>query len=704
METFDFALKIRESMNDSLHVASTLNNIAICLRSTNQEDAAIKTYIKSYNIFEDLNDTIGKASSLNNIGLILYDQNNYDSSIAYFYRALDLKKLLSDTLSIANTYGNIGRVLAKKGDFKGAIENLKLGASQFEKLNNSFGRAFIYSNLAQIYLDQNLPNRAHPYIIKSQEITGTQENSAQVLTNIKLLSDYYYQVGNYKESRELLAVYSKKIENLFTDRISNQVAELSFMFDNERLDKERKILEVNLELEKVKLQKVQFRQITLILIAILLLSLLGISLVFMRRFRQKRDEFARVNSELNHLNNHLEKIVENRTPDLLATLKKAQESDKQKSTFLANMSHEVRTPLNGILGFTKLLYDESLSPDNRKQYIDIINRRGRNLLQIINDLINISLLDSGQVEIKNTSFNLNQLMYDLFTIFNSESFSKKNPDVEIKLHLSLSDSRSNIIADPNRIEQIFTNLLDNALKFTTQGSVEFGYYIENSHAIKFFVKDTGQGIAEERRNGIFNRFSKNSQSFPHVSRGTGLGLPICKGLVSLLNGNIWFESKENEGSTFYFTIPYAQSKSDSNAFISRSSISSLSLDFSGKVILIVEDDLISYQFIEALLKGTDAKLIHAKNGEDAIEICKIMPNIDLVVMDMRLPFIDGYEATKEIKAMKPDITVIAQTANVMSDDRAKCLSVGCDDYLSKPLDPDDFLRTIAHYLKKPILR
>jgi CheY-like chemotaxis protein len=233
--------------------------------------------------------------------------------------------------------------------------------------------------------------------------------------------------------------------------------------------------------------------------------------------------------------------------------------------------------------------------------------------------------------------------------------------------------------------------------------VEFGYLIENDHVLKFFVKDTGLGIADEIQSGIFSRYNKNNQRFSYASSGTGLGLPICKGLVSLLNGNIWFESKENEGTTFFFTIPYTQSKSNSKAFISRSSISSLSLDFSDKVILIVEDDLISYQFIEALLQGTDAKFIHAKNGEDAIEICKIMPNIDLVIMDMRLPFIDGYEATKEIKAMKPNITIIAQTANVMSDDRTKCLSVGCDDYLSKPLDPDEFLRSVAHYLKKPIL-
>ncbi len=439
---------------------------------------------------------------------------------------------------------------------------------------------------------------------------------------------------------------------------------------------------------------------TIMVSALLFLLMLAISFQLIRKYKAKSKALFDANKKLNHINTHLESIVQNRTRDLVAMLKKAKESDKLKSTFLANMSHEIRTPLNGILGFARFLSDETLSPSTRKQYLEVINRRGKALLQIVNDLINISLIDAGQVEIKAEPFNLNQLLFDLYTIFNSESNEKKKPNVVLKLNLSVNDSRSNIISDASRIEQILTNLIDNSLKFTHSGSVEFGYTIEKNDTIKFFVKDTGIGIPPNMREKVFCRFNRDENSTPYHTSGTGLGLPITKGLVSLLDGEIWFDSQIDLGTNFYFTIPYQKSESIDDPYTSKSSISTQNLNFEYKKILVVEDDLISYQFVEALLKGTNAKIIHAKNGEDAIEICHLVPDIDLVIMDMRLPFIDGYEATTQIKKQNPKLRVIAQTANVLSDDRSKCLEAGCDDYIPKPLDPDEFLRLIAHYIKK----
>jgi CheY-like chemotaxis protein len=365
------------------------------------------------------------------------------------------------------------------------------------------------------------------------------------------------------------------------------------------------------------------------------------------------------------------------------------------------MSYEVRTPLNGIIGFTKLLNDDAVPAGVRKQYLDMIARRGRNLLQIVNDIINISLLDTGQVEIKRIPFNLNQLLYDIYAVFNSNEYDNKTENVSFKLNLGLSDSQSNIITDPIRIEQILSNLIDNAFRFTRQGHVEYGYEIVAGQSIKFYVKDTGIGIPDELREKIFTRFAKNQSEYTSKRNRTGLGLPITKGLVELLKGKLWYESKVDDGTTFFFSIPYSPANSDTKSYVSRSSVSSQSLNFKGKTILIVEDDLISYQFIEALLRNTEAKLIHAKNGEDAIDIVTMVNSIDLVVMDMRLPFIDGYEATARIKKKNPNLIVIAQTANVMSDDKSKCFAVGCDDYLPKPIDPDDFLRVVAHHLSKP---
>jgi signal transduction histidine kinase/CheY-like chemotaxis protein/Tfp pilus assembly protein PilF len=702
IENFRLALRIRENIGDTLLIASTLNNIAICFRSTKQEEAAFETYQRSYALFKAINNYKGQASTLNNIGRLHFDQNNLDSALIYLNNSLLIKGYASDSSSTANTYANIGRVYSSKGMFKESVENLNIAANLFEIKDDLFGKSFVYSTLAETYLKQNLPEKALPYIIKSRQITDVETTSSQALTNIKLLSEYYFATGNYKKSRELLAEYSSKSEENFSEQISKQVAELSYMYESDRIDQERKIMAVNLELGKVKLQKTQYIQIALFSVSFLLLSLLLISLYLIGRYKQKSKENARINADLNHVNSHLEIIVDNRTRDLLTTLKKAQESDKLKSAFLANMSHEIRTPLNGILGFTRLLSDNSLNTQTRKEYMSIIDKRGRSLLQIINDIINISLIDSGQVEIKYTSFNLNKLLFDLYTIFNSDNCDKKKESVELKLHLSLSDSRSNIVCDPVRLEQIITNLLDNAMKYTRKGIVEFGYKLDGDSKITFFVNDTGIGIAESKREIIFSRFNKQSDDLPYNPSGTGLGLPICKGLVTLLKGNIWFETEENVGSTFNFSIPYTPSNIEGQTYTSRSSVSSKSPDFSNKTILIVEDDLISYQFIEALLMDTDAKLLHAKNGEDAIEIARIA-DIDLVIMDMRLPFINGYEATLQIKSFKPNLTIIAQTANVMREDKDKCIKVGCDDFIPKPIDPDEFLRLVAHYINNPVL-
>lgn len=703
IETLKLALDIREKLGDTLTIASTLNNLAMCFRVTNQLDAAYATYKRSNVLARKVNYTTGISFTLNNMGLILMELDDFPGAIKYFEESIAVKASVKDTAGMASTYVNLGRLYTKTGDFPKALTNFE-HAAQYHKLKrNNFGLSETYTSIASLYLKMGNAPWAYTYLKRAEQFINFDESSTQALAYLKTLSDYHSAVRNFSKAHEVLSDYVAKYETFFNESISNQVAEFSFMYESERVEQEKALLEVKLDLEKTKNQKSLILQYAIAMLAISLFVLLVASLLFILRLRKRRLELERANNELNNLNTHLETIVESRTQDLLSTLHKAQESDKLKSTFLANMSHEIRTPLNGILGFTRLLVDNSLTDSERKQYMDLIVRRGRNLLQIINDIINISLIDSGQVQIRPTSFNLNQLLYDLYTMFNSDEYDRKMANVELRLKLSLSDSRSFITADPNRIEQVVTNLLDNAFKFTPAGYVEYGYDLLPNNTIKFFVKDTGVGIPLESKDKIFSRIKHKDDDDPYLKKGAGLGLTICKGLLELLNGRIWFESQVDLGSTFYFTIPYEPGMSASSQYVSRSSVTMQSLSFSGKVILIVEDDLISYQYIEALLKSTDAKLIHAKNGEDAIEIAQLREDIDLIIMDMRLPFIDGYEATAHIKRNNPAMTIIAQTANAMSYDREKCINAGCDDYIPKPLDPDDFLRMVAHYLSKPVL-
>jgi signal transduction histidine kinase/ActR/RegA family two-component response regulator len=458
--------------------------------------------------------------------------------------------------------------------------------------------------------------------------------------------------------------------------------------------------ENNLNLNKVIIPKNQHQLIAFWGIALLIFSMLGVLLFYMRRYKVESKKLYDTNKKLSHVQNHFENIVRDRTHDLATMLEKSQKSNQLKSTFLANITHEIRTPLNGIIDLTRSLSKDNLCFETRKQYLDNINREGVSLLQITNDLITISKIDAGQVQIKNEPFNLNQLFYDLFSTFNSNTSHRKRDGVELKLNLPLSDSHSNIVSDALRIEQILINLIDNALKFTYKGSVEFGYTMEDNDSIKIIVKDTGIGIPNDGHENIFCRFNRESMASPYNSSGTGLGLPICKGLVDLLKGNIWFDSQPDKGTSFYFSIPYLEASPNEQSYTSGLSSSFPNLNFKGKKILVVEDDLFSFQFIEALLQNTNAKIIHAKNGEDAVEISSIASDIDLVIMDICLPFLDGCEATIQIKKQNPKICVIAQTANVHNNDRARCMRAGCDDYIAKPLDPDEFLRLVAHYLKK----
>ena len=698
IETFQKALTIREELGEKLLVASTLNNLAICYRASSQLDAAIAHYQRSNKLYKEVGDLKGQSYVLNNLGLVHLAKDNYDEAISFLNQSLSLKQQLGDTLNLATTYTSLGNVYKKVNRFDLALNHHTTAANYYLEANDNNGLSDSDNNIAEVYLSKGKLDEAFEFIKKAQSLINFEETSSVALNNIRLLSDYYLAVGELKKSRELLSQFIDKYTQVQNDMVNSQIAELSIMFENDRFEQERGLLEINLDIEKLKVQKAKITQYAITLVAALLLILLIASLLFILRYKRKRAELEKVNTELNHINSHLETIVETRTQDLLETLKKAQQSDKQKSAFLANMSHEIRTPLNGILGFSKLLTDDSLSKSERNQFVGLINRRGRNLLHIVNDIINISLIDAGQVEPQKISFNLNQIMYDLQAMFTSADYDKRKASVNLKMSLALSDSRSVIISDPNRIEQIITNLVDNAFKFTNIGEVEYGYSVLPSNTIRFFVRDTGSGIPDEKKNMVFKRFNRTDEELAQGYSATGLGLPICKGLVDLLNGKIWFETRLNVGTTFYFTIPFLPGQTESKSYISRSAVQNIL--FKGKVILVVEDDLISYQFIEALLKPTEAKLLHAKNGEDAIEIASIRTDIDLVIMDMRLPFIDGYEATTRIKTFNPELTVIAQTANAMSYDKDKCLSVGCDDYLSKPIDPDDLLRTIAFYINK----
>lgn len=692
------ALLIREKLKDKSKYASTLNNLGIVYRVTGHLEQSLIYYKKGYSIFKEIGDKNGYSTTESNIGLIYNQLENYEDALSWLLKSLETKKELKDTLGLASTYENLGQVNFNIANYTKALECLSSAINLFKVINNQHGLAVSNSSIAAIYLKRGNHDKAFEHITASQNIAEPSEDYAIIKDNYKLLSDYYFAKGDLPKSREMMNKYAETVEKMFGKQVSEKYAELTAGYETEQKEYQNKLLQANLQIEKYKLQRSKDSQLFYILIIIAFILLMIYTMLLLYRLRKKNYEIEKINSDLNVLNLDLEEKINARTKDLTEALKKAEESDELKSAFLANMSHEIRTPVNGMLGFARALEDESITTEDRKHYVEIVNRQGHILLQIINDIVNISKIDVGQFEIKKTACFSNTMLNDLYSMFSSNSFHNKNSNIELRMVKSLSDERCIIFTDPLRLEQIMINLLDNAFKFTNEGYIEFGYALDLPNKIKFYVKDSGIGIPEDQFKKIFNRFYKHKHQQQPLYGGAGIGLSISKGIAELIDGEIKVESKVGEGSCFSIVIPYIPISAAYGSNEYGEKIKKSNYSWPNKTILVVEDDLISYQYIEVLLKKTGVKMVHVKNGEDAIEVCQISKNTDLVLMDMQLPFISGYEATQKIKTFQPNLPIIAQTANVMNNEKVRCIDAGCNDYISKPIDPDEFMSVLAKYL------
>jgi PAS domain S-box-containing protein len=369
---------------------------------------------------------------------------------------------------------------------------------------------------------------------------------------------------------------------------------------------------------------------------------------------------------------------------------KAEGSDKLKSAFLANMSHEIRTPMNAIIGFSNLLYERELDEVTKREYLQYIKSSGQHLLKLIDDIIDIAKIEAGELKITKAPFNLNALMTELQNWF-VQIKQSSNKDIDIIFANAAKNADLIINSDSIRLRQVLSNLIGNGLKFTNTGFVEFGYDIF-AKTIQFYVKDTGVGIPGHLHEAIFDRF----QQVDYIKfKGTGLGLTITKNLIQILEGRIWLHSEEGKGSTFFFTIPFKQSQ-----ILTKKNTQpqmTTEIKFTGQKLLIAEDNDLNYYLLERMLSHSGLRVIRVKNGKEAIRVgLKIA---DIILMDMQLPIIDGYSATRQVKRLRPDVPIIAQTAFALAEDKHNCIDAGCDDYLSKPIDRELLFNAISRNLK-----
>lgn len=381
--------------------------------------------------------------------------------------------------------------------------------------------------------------------------------------------------------------------------------------------------------------------------------------------------------------------------ELIKAKEEAEQSDKLKTAFLANMSHEIRTPMNAIIGFSDLLGDPAFSREDIHDFTKNIQRNSETLLRIITDIIDVAKLEAGLLEVDRKWVDINDLVGDVYQSLREE-FNDRIKNIEFKFRLETPDDLQ-LNTDPGRIEQILRNLVGNAFKFTESGLVELACYTENDEIV-IRVMDTGLGIPKEKQELIFERFRQVDDSNTREFGGTGLGLTIAKSLVGKMGGRMWLESELYQGSTFYFSLPLKAKKheQEKNGLLQERSAGEY--DFKDKVILVAEDVDSNFLYVDTILQPTGAKVIRAENGRVAVEMFDQQPKVDLILMDIQMPELNGYEATREIRKLDKQVPIIGQTAYALSTDRDKVLESGCNDYLKKPIRRNQLLDTIAKYL------
>jgi len=380
---------------------------------------------------------------------------------------------------------------------------------------------------------------------------------------------------------------------------------------------------------------------------------------------------------------------------LIKAREKAEENDRLKTSFLQNMSHEIRTPLNAILGFADLLPQYFTNKATLNRYTGIIKQKGSDLLGIINDILDIACIESGQILHNPENCKIDKIFLEMENLFCDNLGPKSKLNVRFDLKVSEQVRKLEIVIDELKLKQILINLIENAFKFTASGKIELGCSFSNQKELTFYVSDTGIGITSEKHSEIFKRFTRASHDTTQFYGGTGLGLSIVKGLLDLMGGKIWLESKVGIGSTFYFTLPFTLVDEPQETV--QNFRSEYNSPHSGDIILIVDNDEYNAQYLKEVLRESGFSIMHCMYGEKAIEICRSY-EIQIVLMDLRLPDLDGYEVMSEIKHINEFTKIIVQTAYASTEDKIRAFDAGCDDYLSKPIRHDLLVSKIKFYL------
>ena len=715
------SIEIYEIIGNKQRIAINYHDIGTLYNDIEKYTLAYEYYNKALNVYNETGNKERQAAILQNIGVLYNNWENYEQSLLYYNKSLKIYEELNDKLNIAISYSNIGLLYENEKNYYRALEYYQRALILFEEADYKPALVYIFYNLGSIYDNLNESKKSEEYFIKCLKLASKIGMLDYVSYNYEALSEIYEKRNDYKEALNYYKDYIEVKDSIFNETKLQQIHELEAKFQNTQKQKQIELLKLDQKLHKAELKKKEAQNLILIFSSFLTIVIAFILMMYNRsqkrsskRLENEIQRHVITEKKLNELKQDLELKVKERTIELETTNQrlleeakehkktlqnleiaknKAEEADQVKSKFLANISHEIRTPMNAISGFSQMLAKEGLALDKRISYINVIKESCSNLTNLIEDIIDYAQIETEEIEIVKTDFNPHPILEFLYDHYTNQIVRREKNEIILSYQNENVEPDISIHADSARFKQIMAILIDNAIKFTEKGVVEFGFVYPDNEHIEFYVKDTGIGINKEFKEIVFERFSQIDDSTTKEYSGAGIGLSVAKHLVEKHDGSIWFESTPGKGTTFYVKLPHFNDKQDS--------IESFQFDnynWENKTILIAEDKKINYEIIKETLSITDADLLWAKNGLEAIEIVKQKDNIDLILMDIQMPGMDGYESTRKIKEINKDMIIIAQTAYALPKDSIKCFEAGCDDYIAKPISLNDFLKKLNQYL------
>jgi len=633
---------------------------------------------------------------------------NYKLTVMVFNKLAETY-YMQQNYSLVNKYTLHASEYAQRNNFKygNGLAHILIGKTAIETSSyniaeksfhqagdilNNYGNYEIIAQLLvgkiQLYHETAEMDRAKASVNELMTIWEKIKNTEFKKQTNAILTKYYLSLGNTSEALKYFNLYNESSKYINSHKGHNQLltahTAYSLSYSDNRLKQKQQ------ELSKIRAQK-KVQQLIIFLLIISTVVILLFMIIIYRLYRKNRNAAEQLLKKNREISQSREELLEAK--------EKAEESDKLKSSFLANMSHEIRTPMNSIIGFSNLLMNENISDEKRKKYFGIIQKNGYGLANLIDDIIDLSKLESNQLTLHPEKCELHSELKNIERKLKNELEAFKKPYIDLRLILPPKQSVKTCNVDFIRVKQVLANLLVNAVKFTKQGVIEFGYHYHEKQ-LRFFVQDTGIGIAPEAKDIIFKRFRQVDEGVSREHGGTGHGLALCKGLVELMGGKIWLDSELNKGTIFYFTVNVDEVilLPDEDTRKKFTIPNRKDIDWAGNKLLIVEDEEENYFLLKEIISETNAQHSWAKNGAKAVEMVD-KEGFNAVIMDIKMPVMDGYEATRKIKKKHPNLPVIALTAFSFSGQQSECIAAGCDSYVSKPVDFDEIIQAITPFLK-----